>query len=578
MIIDNNNYNLAVFVKKNNFDYLNYYIYFKKLAIIENCPPTYLCLKFNNKQPAFVLRYFFAFLFLKSILSCYNFVMGQNNKTIFFKKIPKKLGFNLIIIVILLISASFAAGAVIGPEFFSSIFSINFLNNSEANRDKLTAGQKISETETALSRLLNKNKKTEQLNQAEGILNPNCDQSAVLEQAKQCSYVVATNLGHGSGFAITENFLITNKHVVSQAESIYTFIDGDKQDLLLWNYSSDSDLAVLKSERVLEPCQWAESDQILLAETLFAVGWPNSPEGEASITRGIFSRFIQTDEGPTFIQTDAAINPGSSGGPLLSSCGIVGINTAKISWSQGNVPAEGFSFAIASNYAQQVIEKLLAAGYQHELPVQQLTLTQYSYAQTEQSLQDDEVFSITAEGRKNWLKAAAATKELVDFWQDPADDIEFDAEKLTTLKDLIARMQAVMKVIQPKIEDNQLITQEEERLLQQWLNMYQQVLEIEGELYGRDFSQGYFHLKCQANSCVLTAGRGQDQCSQAQDCMPNYYYSCEGLTCIVKEGNQKHECTSHDDCYYYTCRDESCVKVEGSGEDECLLDWQCSQD
>jgi hypothetical protein len=270
----------------------------------------------------------------------------------------------------------------------------------------------------------------------------------------------------------------------------------------------------------------------------------------------------------------AAINPGNSGGPLVGRCGIVGINTAKIAWFENDVPAEGFSFAITSQYAQPVVEQLIAKGQEHALPVADLGEVEYSFVQRQPSVQQPEQrIVLTEESKQSWVKAKEATYDMEAYWFNHTDNL--DQTKLEELKDLIARMKMVVDLVVPKIEADQSLTQEEKNLLQAWRDMYPRAVQLEGELHGRDYSQGYAHFECRANSCALVSGRGQDKCSSAQDCAPKYHYACQDLTCTVVEGEGEDECNSHDDCYYYTCEDQLCVKKPGEGTDQCYFDWQC---
>ncbi|MEA2056425.1 MAG: trypsin-like peptidase domain-containing protein [Patescibacteria group bacterium] len=409
-----------------------------------------------------------------------------------------------------------------------------------------------------------------------------CDEQLALTKAKKCTYLVMTNLAHGTGFAIDPNHLVTNKHVIDGANSISTWVDMVETNLSLWNYAENADIAILKSEKPLFICNWADSDQIALAETLYAVGWPNSPDGDSSITRGIFSRYLATDEGPQFIQTDAAINPGNSGGPLLNQCGIVGINTGKVAWSEQDVPAEGFSFAISSNYAKTLVPDLITNGDIKELPVD-LSQTEYSlqdqyFPQDEDQKQNsnngERKVYIDPEVKESWLKARDVTREMEAYWQSHTADV--DQVKLATLKDLIARMMAVVDTIVPKIENSQSLSEAEQDLLAQWNEMYKQAIVLEGELHGRDYSQGYYHYQCENNSCVAKEGRGMDSCDSGEDCLPEYHYECQNMACTLIKGEGENNCSSHKDCYYYQCNDNQCIKVEGNGTDECYLDWQCA--
>jgi len=65
----------------------------------------------------------------------------------------------------------------------------------------------------------------------------------------------------------------------------------------LWNFALEADIAVLHTNKSLQTCSWADSDEIALAQTLYAIGWPNSPDGESSITKGIFLATFKPSKG-----------------------------------------------------------------------------------------------------------------------------------------------------------------------------------------------------------------------------------------------------------------------------------------
>ncbi len=401
-----------------------------------------------------------------------------------------------------------------------------------------------------------------------------CDEQLSLDQAKRCTYLIKTDLGHGSGFAYDSNHIITNKHVVQGASQIDTWIDDQKINLSLWNFSARSDLAILYSETPLFNCTLDDSDSLPLAATVFAIGWPQSSEGESSVTRGIFSRFVITKEGPTFIQTDAAINPGNSGGPLVSACGVVGVNTAKVAWSDDEVPTEGFSLAITSNYVQGVITDLIEKGFKQTLPISDMGEVEYNLDQQRIApVQPRTEYVYTQESKDSWQRAQEVTQELRSYWFNTNE--YKDKNRYEQLKDIIVRMEAALAVTMPKIEQDQPLSSDERQLLDSWQAMYAQAVKLEGELHGRDYTQGYGHKKCRDYVCALSPGRGIDQCDSNEKCAPSFYYKCEGLTCVVAEGEGENECTSHDDCYYYTCQDQKCIKIAGDGEDRCYYDWQC---
>ena len=177
---------------------------------------------------------------------------------------------------------------------------------------------------------------------------------------------------NGSGFIITPSgYIVTNHHVVENAEQFYVILsDGTKLEAQLVNYDIYSDLAVLKVEGEMPGVVvMGDSDNLKPGETVIAFG---SPLGEFtnSVTLGVISatgRMIDTGRGyeiENMIQTDAAINSGNSGGPLVNLAGeVVGVNTLVVRGSQGSAPAEGLGFAIPSNTVRLVSEQIIDRGY-----------------------------------------------------------------------------------------------------------------------------------------------------------------------------------------------------------------------
>ncbi len=170
--------------------------------------------------------------------------------------------------------------------------------------------------------------------------------------------------GQGSGVIVDNaGYVVTNHHVVADATDIrVTLSDGRVFEAQVVGIDDLTDLAVLKIEATdLEAAEWGDSDQLEVGALVWAVG---SPFGlQHSITFGILSAKNRAAMAGTawqdFLQTDAAVNPGNSGGPLVDARGqIVGINTAIV----GDV-YQGISFAIPSNVAKQVYENLRASGH-----------------------------------------------------------------------------------------------------------------------------------------------------------------------------------------------------------------------
>jgi len=408
-------------------------------------------------------------------------------------------------------------------------------------------------------------------NDASTIINPKyCNEQESLAKAKNCTILVIRNDGgHGSGFSIQKGFIVTNRHVIEGAKKLTTWIYKE-EPLTLWNYSETEDIAVLKLPIEIPVCNWASTKNLSLAETLYTIGWPNEPYGESSITKGIFSRMYKTEEGPEFIQTDAPINPGNSGGPLINKCGVVGINTAKLAWSDPKTPSEGFGFAISSDYAKPIIEELIKNGSEKKLPIRPIKQKQYTPSYNYNTESNVKV-NIDIEG---WVRARDKTREMISYWNN-VNPGGYDGQKLNELKDLLARMSAVVETIVPKIVEGKPLSSEENRLLGEWNSMYLKAVTLEGQLDNQNYFGGYFHYECKSGACIKVSGRGKNTCSSYYDCQPKYHYVCQNMACVRAEGEGPNDCWIDSDCYHYTCQGKSCVKVEGKGADQCYSDYSC---
>jgi serine protease Do len=169
----------------------------------------------------------------------------------------------------------------------------------------------------------------------------------------------------GSGFIIdASGLVVTNNHVIADADEINVILnDGTKLKATLVGRDNKSDLALLRvhSDKPIKAVKFGDSDKLRLGEWVIAIGNPFSLGG--SVTAGIVSaRNRDINSGPydNYIQTDAAINRGNSGGPLFNLNGeVVGVNTAIISPSGGSI---GIGFAVPSNSAVAVIDQLRQFG------------------------------------------------------------------------------------------------------------------------------------------------------------------------------------------------------------------------
>jgi S1-C subfamily serine protease len=175
---------------------------------------------------------------------------------------------------------------------------------------------------------------------------------------------VAQRGGHGSGFAISpDGLVITNSHVVHRAAPIVAhFPDGRKFNARLIGEDATSDIALLRIDASDLPfAPLGNSSALRVGQIAIAIG---NPLGfQATVTAGVVSalgRALPSSQGRMIddvIQTDAALNPGNSGGPLLNSRGeVIGVNTAIIPGAQG------ICFAVAADLVRVVISDLIRFG------------------------------------------------------------------------------------------------------------------------------------------------------------------------------------------------------------------------
>ena len=169
----------------------------------------------------------------------------------------------------------------------------------------------------------------------------------------------------GSGFIIdASGIVVTNNHVIADADEVNVILnDGSRLKAEVIGHDQKTDIALLrvKPDKPLKAVQFGDSDKLRLGEWVVAIGNPFSLGG--TVTAGIVSaRNRDINSGPydNYIQTDAAINRGNSGGPLFNLNGeVVGVNTAIISPSGGSI---GIGFAVPSKTAVAVIDQLRQFG------------------------------------------------------------------------------------------------------------------------------------------------------------------------------------------------------------------------
>lgn len=193
------------------------------------------------------------------------------------------------------------------------------------------------------------------------------DIQAQIGKAISATVPIATNIGTGTGFYVSKTGdIITAEHVVEGASDVYLSYVTGRVPLKVIGHAPDYDLALLAPTTPIgkDVAYLSLDGSYSIGGDVIAVGYPANSltAGQASIARGIISRLIRPDdlklnkvEAPAdleFVQTDAAVNPGNSGGPLVGLCGVVGVIDAKSDTGHlgqyGISSEEGISYAVSA--------------------------------------------------------------------------------------------------------------------------------------------------------------------------------------------------------------------------------------
>jgi S1-C subfamily serine protease len=181
------------------------------------------------------------------------------------------------------------------------------------------------------------------------------DFSGIVEEGVKSVVSIITDVGQGTGFIITDTgYLVTNAHVLMGGRKVNA-ITSDQRIIpaQLLGYNSNLDVALLKISGNYNPVILADSDDVVIGEKVIAIG---NPYGlQFSVSQGIVSAVHRPGVSGEniYIQTDAALNQGNSGGPLINKNGeVIGINNFKIS------EGESLGFALESNYLKEVINEI----------------------------------------------------------------------------------------------------------------------------------------------------------------------------------------------------------------------------
>ncbi len=181
------------------------------------------------------------------------------------------------------------------------------------------------------------------------------DFSGIIENSVKAVVTIKTDVGQGTGFIITnDGYVVTNAHLLSGGKTIEsTSYEKNKIPTELIGYDANLDVALLKIEGVYSFLELGNSDRTQVGERVIAIG---NPLGlQFSVTEGIVSGIHRpgANELNIYIQTDAALNPGNSGGPLIDKSGkVIGINNFKLG------SGESLGFALESNYIKDAVNAI----------------------------------------------------------------------------------------------------------------------------------------------------------------------------------------------------------------------------
>ncbi len=190
------------------------------------------------------------------------------------------------------------------------------------------------------------------------------DFSGIIEDAVKSVVTIRTDVSQGTGFILTDDgYLITNAHVLVGASKVQVITyEQEIINAQLTGYDGELDLALLKIPGTYDSISLDDSDNVQVGEKVIAIG---NPLGlQFSVSQGIISAIHR--EGPNgleiYIQTDAALNPGNSGGPLINKKGkVIGINNFKVGGG------ESLGFALESNYIKSTVNEIAVEELGEEL-------------------------------------------------------------------------------------------------------------------------------------------------------------------------------------------------------------------
>ena len=261
-------------------------------------------------------------------------------------------GFSTIVLIFMIITVILLNGIIVKQQINHNELSNRIVNLQADTQNKLNelTENLIDTRESFISLDESLNLKLSELK-----LSASPDFSGIIENSIKSVVTVKTDAGQGTGFLITEDgYIVTNAHVLYGGREVYILnYEQDKHKTELIGYNKEFDLALLKIEGEYTELELSNSDNVQVGEKVIAIG---NPLGlQFSVSEGIVSAVKREgiNKIPAYIQTDAALNPGNSGGPLINKQGkVIGINNFKVGSS------ESLGFALESNYIKRIINEI----------------------------------------------------------------------------------------------------------------------------------------------------------------------------------------------------------------------------
>jgi S1-C subfamily serine protease len=257
-------------------------------------------------------------------------------------------GFSTVVLIFMIVSGILLNGLIVKQQ----------LNHNEVMNEINGIKASQAETESQISELtanLIETQKSLNLELNEIKTSTSSDFSGIIEESIESVVTIRTDIGQGTGFLISnDGFVITNAHVLAEGNEVYVLDYAQNEHYTdLIGYNLTLDLALLKISGSYTPLKLGNSDEVQVGEKVIAIG---NPLGlQFSVSEGIVSAINRagTNELNAYIQTDAALNPGNSGGPLINKQGeVIGINNFKVGGG------ENLGFALESNYIDEFVNTL----------------------------------------------------------------------------------------------------------------------------------------------------------------------------------------------------------------------------